>query len=182
MARINGGSTHTYTDSTTTWGTKYYYKIEAINAVTTSAASAAASAATPNAGITITKRYGDELVVTAAGADDSVSIFESGSIFTIDADGKSYTDAATAAGLFVYTRGGTDTINIDKSVKSLTTLETIDAALTTIASAGADVIAWIDSTDKYSGAGIVHAVANFAGGVSKALAPAWPAPRTRERR
>jgi hypothetical protein len=176
LAKITGSSTRNYTDSTTTWGTKYYYQVEAFNAVSTSA-SAAASVATPTAGVTIATRYGDELVVTAAGADDSVSLFENGSIFTIDADGRTYTDAATAAGLFVYTRGGTDTINVDKSVKSETTLETIDGALTTITSAGADVIAWIDSTDKFSGTGTAHAVASFAGGVSKAIGAALANPK-----
>jgi len=177
IATITSSSTRSYTDSTTTWGTKYYYQIESFNAVTSSAASAAASVTTPRSGVTVTTRYGDELVVTAAGADDSVSIFESGSKFTIDADGQTYTDAATAAGLFVYTRGGTDTIDVDKSVKSETTLETIDGALTTITSAGSDVIAWIDSTDKYSGTGTVHAVASFAGGVSKATGAALANPK-----
>jgi hypothetical protein len=177
IAKITGGSIKTYTDSATTSGTKYYYEIEAYNAVTTSAASAAASVTMPSLGVSITTRYGDELVVTATGADDSVSILESGSTFTIDADGQTYTDAATAGGLFVYTRGGTDTIDIDKSVKSLTTLETIDGALTTITSAGSDVIAWIDSTDKYTGTGTVHAVASFAGGVSKAVGAALANPK-----
>jgi fibronectin type 3 domain-containing protein len=177
IAIIAGNSTRSYTDSTTTWGTKYYYEIVSFDAVTTSAMSAAASVTTPSSGVTVTTRYGDELVVTAAGADDSVSIFESGSTFTIDADGKSYTDAATAAGLFVYTRGGKDTIDVDKSVTSETTLETIDGALTTITSAGSDVIAWIDSTDIYSGTGTVHAVASFAGGVSKAIGAALANPK-----
>jgi len=177
IAKITGGSTKAYTDSATASGTKYYYQVESFNAVMTSAASTAASVTMPTVAVSITTRYGDELVVTATGADDSVSIFESGSMFTIDADGQTYTDAATAAGLFVYTRGGTDTINIDKSVKSLTTLEAIDGALTTITSAGSDVIAWIDSTDKYSGTGTVHAVASFAGGVSKAIGAALANPK-----
>ena len=177
IAKITGGSIKSYTDSAATTGTKYYYQIESFNAVTTSAASAAASVTVPTLGVSIATRYGDELVVTATGADDSVSIFESGSTFTIDADGQTYTDAATAAGLFVYTRGGTDTIDIDKSVTSETTLETIDGALTTITSAGSDVIAWIDSTDKYSGTGSVHDVASFAGGVSKATGAALANPK-----
>jgi hypothetical protein len=57
-----------------------------------------------------------------------------------------------------------------------TTLETIDNALTTITSAGTDVNAWIDSTDAYHGTGDVHDVANFAGGVSKALGAALANP------
>ncbi|MGA2443458.1 MAG: C2 family cysteine protease, partial [Tepidisphaeraceae bacterium] len=118
-----------------------------------------------------------ELVVTATGANDSISIFESGSTFTINADGQTYTDAALSGGLFVYARGGTDAVNIDKSVNCQTTLETIDGALTTITSAGTDVIAWIDSTDKYSGTGTVHDVASFAGGVSKAAGTALANPK-----
>ena len=51
------------------------------------------------------------------------------------ADGKTYTDPAPAAGLFIYTRGGADSIALASSVTAHTTVETIDAAVTTIAAA-----------------------------------------------
>jgi Calpain family cysteine protease len=126
--------------------------------------------------VTLSTRYGDELVVNATGTDDTVTVSENADIFTINADGINFTDAATAGGLFIYTRGGTDTINIASSVVSPATLETIDGAPTTIDSAGADVTAWIDSTDVYSGTGSVHSVASFAGGVSKAYGAALADP------
>lgn len=126
--------------------------------------------------VTLSTRYGDELVVNATGADDTVTVSENADIFTINADGENFTDAATAGGLFIYTRGGTDTINVASSVVSPATLETIDAAPTTIDGAGADVTAWIDSTDAFSGTGSVHSVASFAGGVSKAYGAALADP------
>ncbi len=177
LAALNTGSANSYSDSATAYGTTYYYKVEAFNAIATSAASGVASKATPASGVSIAKEFGDELVITAAGVDDSISVSESGYTFTITADGTNYTDAATTAGLFIYTRGGTDTINIAKSVTSDATLETIDGAATTITSAGADVTAWIDSTDIYSGTGDVHRVATFAGGVSKATGAALANPK-----
>ncbi|MGD0460908.1 MAG: C2 family cysteine protease [Tepidisphaeraceae bacterium] len=177
IAALNTGSANSYSDSATAYGTTYYYKVEAFDAVATSAASAVLSKATPAAGVSIATQFGDELVITAAGVDDSISVSERGYTFTITADGATYTDAATTAGLFIYARGGTDTINIANSVTSDTTLETIDGAVTTITSAGTDVTSWIDSTDIYSGTGDVHRVATFAGGVSKTLGAALANPK-----
>ncbi|MGD0542750.1 MAG: hypothetical protein ABSB33_14645, partial [Tepidisphaeraceae bacterium] len=121
ITTLNTGLANSYSDSATAYGTTYYYKVEAFDAVATSAASAVVSKATPAAGVSIAKEFGDELVITTAGVDDSISVSESGYTFTITADGTTYTDAATTAGLFIYTRGGTDTINIAKSVTSDTT-------------------------------------------------------------
>ena len=177
-----GNTTKSYSNSIAAYGTKFYYDVKAFNNTATSAASASANVTTPTAGVSVTIRYGDETVVTASGTDDSVSIIESGMTLTINADGKTYTEAATRAGLFVYTRGGTDTINIASSVHAIITLETIDGAATKITSAGTDVTAWIDSTDSYTGTGLVHDVASFAGGVSKAVGAAWQTPATREPR
>jgi fibronectin type 3 domain-containing protein len=176
ITTLNNATAKAYTDTNTTYSTTYYYRVTAFNAAAVSAASSTASKTTPGTGVSIATRYGDELVVTAAGAADSVSITESGSVLTITADGQVFTDHATAAGLFVYTRGGADTINIAGTVTADTILETIDGALTTITSAGTDLTAWIDSTDVFSGTGFVHRVASFAGGVSKALGVALANP------
>jgi hypothetical protein len=176
LATLNGANAKTYSDTTTTYGTTYSYEVVAFNAVGTSAASNVATKTTPKAGVTIGTRYGDELVVTLTGASDNVSILETGTTFTINADGQTYTDAALAGGLFLYTRGGADTINIDKTAMSLITVETIDGAATKVTSASADVIAWLDSTDTYTGAGSVHDVTGFAGGVTKATSAALANP------
>jgi len=169
VGTVTGASVDAFTQQIPAYGKTFYYRIQAFNSAVESLASASATVTAPAANVSVTTRYGDELVVTASGVDDLISILENGSTLTIDADGETFTDAATAAGLFVYTRGGTDTINIANSVKTDTTLETIDGAVTTITSAGTDVNAWIDSTDVYTGTGDVHRVANFAGGVSKAF-------------
>jgi calpain family cysteine protease/fibronectin type III domain protein len=176
IATLTGSSVKSYSDPIPLYSKTFYYRVVAFNAVSTSAQSTSATVTTPAADVSVTTRYGDELVVTALGTDDLISITESGTTLTISADRQTYTETATAGGLFVYTRGGTDAINIASSVTADTTLETIDGAVTTITSATNDVNAWIDSTDIYSGSGDVHRVASFAGGVSKAIGAALANP------
>jgi fibronectin type 3 domain-containing protein len=176
LKSLTDGSANTYTDSGVTAGQVYTYEVRAISAASYSEPSNTASATVPSggggggsAGVTITTRYGNELVITAGGAADTVSVVQSGSTLTIVADGKTSTASVPAAGIFVYARSGSDTITIDSSVLIRTTVDAIDGALTTIASAGANVSAWIDSTDAFTGAGVVHRVASFVGGVGKGL-------------
>lgn len=185
LMQFTNNTADSYNDMNVTAGTTYYYEVVVYNKATTSAYSSVASATItpaptppsptppsptpgPSGTVSITTLYGDELAVTATGADDSISITESGTTFSITADGTTYTDPAVAGGLFVYTRGGTDSINVASSVTSEVTLETIDGATTTIANADPTLTAWIDATDVYTGPGNVHRVASFAGGVSKA--------------
>ncbi|HEY2585389.1 MAG TPA: C2 family cysteine protease [Tepidisphaeraceae bacterium] len=119
--------------------------------------------------VSIATRFGDELVVTLDGAGDSVSLAQSGATLILTADGQAFSEPVPAAGVFVYTRGGADSaISIAASVTVRTTVETIDNAMTSITSAGANVSAWIDSTDAFTGTGDVHRISAFAGGVSKA--------------
>jgi hypothetical protein len=152
--------------------------------------------------VSITARYGNELVVTADGSKDSVTVDEgfvytpgettesvSGSkgsvsvhtnlspILTIDADGNTYTEAIPAGGLFVYTRGGDDTVTIDSAVSVFTTVDTIDNAPSTVHASGSNTIVWADSTDTVTGTASVHRVASFAGGVSKALGASLANPK-----
>jgi hypothetical protein len=178
ITQLNSATANTYTDATALAGQTYQYEVKAFDTATTAQASNAASATTPqpSSTVSITTKFGDELVITATGSDDSILVSESGLTFSITADGSTFTDAATSAGLFIYTRGGTDTINIAASVTSETTVETIDGAPTTITSAGTDVTSWIDSTDTYTGTGTVHRVSTFAGGVSKATGAALADP------
>jgi len=177
IATVNGASANSFVDTTATGGETYYYRVQAFNAVATSAATASAAVNMPSDGVTITVRYGDELVITeAAGGDDTVDLFQSGSVLTVDADGTDYTEADPAAGVFIYARGQADAIDITSSVTVETTVVSIGAGPTQITSAGSDVGIWCDSTDAVTGTGVVHKIANFAGGVSKALGAALANP------
>jgi hypothetical protein len=171
VAQLTSGSAVSYTDSTVSAGTTYYYEVIATSGVAVSAASNVANVAVPtgNTGtVTIATRFASELVITANGPDDAITVSESGSTLTIDADGSFYTEATPADGLFIYARGGTDSINVGSSVITEATVETIDGAVDTINSADATLSAWIDSNDIFTGSGKVHSVSAFAGGVSKA--------------
>jgi fibronectin type 3 domain-containing protein len=176
---VTSGTGTTYSDTTVTPGTTYYYEVQAFNTNNMSVVSNGAHVAVPQGnpnGVSIITRYGSELAVTAAGADDAVSVTESGSTLSITADGVTSTDPAPADGLFIYTRGGADSISIDASVTEATTIDSIDGAVTTITSAGSAVSVWDDSTDIFTGTATVHSVNTFAGGVSKVVGAALPNP------
>jgi hypothetical protein len=128
-------------------------------------------------GVTIATRFGKELTITATGANDSISISQSGSTLTIMADGQTYTSAVPTGGLFIYTRGGSDGVVIDSTVSVRTTIEAVDGATTIINSAGSNVSIWDDSTDTFTGAGILHSISSFAGGVTKALGASLADPK-----
>ena len=74
IATLAGGSAKSYSDTLPASGKTFYYKIEAFNTSAASAASASAIVTTPANPVSVTTRYGDELVVTADGLDDSISI------------------------------------------------------------------------------------------------------------
>ena len=181
LTTLSGATVNNYVDTSVSAGTTYYYQVQATSTSNSSLVSNTAKIVVPSGnistGVSVTTRYGDELVVTAAGTADSVSITESGQTLTIIGDGQTFTDAAPAAGLFVYTRGGNDSIVIGQSVSAQTTIDSIDNAKTIINTAGSDVIVWDDSTDTVIGSASVHSVASFAGGVSKALGASLPNPK-----
>ncbi len=58
--------------------------------------------------ISIGLRYGNELVITATGSNDTIQISQSGATLSILANGATFVESAPAAGIFVYTRGGKD--------------------------------------------------------------------------
>lgn len=171
VGQVNMGSATGYSDTALFAGRTYEYEVEAVGSEGTSGVSNAASEVAPGGmGSTIGTRYdydASELVVNANGAADTVSVTQMGSILTITIDGTASMEALPAAGVFIYTRGGADRVTIDGSVTVRTTVETIDYGATTIVSGGADVSVWMDSTDVFSGTGVVHRVAGFAGAVSK---------------
>jgi fibronectin type 3 domain-containing protein len=180
IATVSGASTATYTDTTVSAGATYRYEIQATNTAANSAVSNVGTITTPlggSGGVAITMRFGDELIITASGADDSISILQSGSTLTIDADGQTFQDAVPAAGVFVYTRGGADSVNVDVSVTSEVTIDSIDNSMDVITSGGSNVGIWADSTDSFSGTGTLHSVTTFLGGTSKALNQALANPK-----
>ncbi len=172
-----------WTDTHATAGQRYYYRVRATDSVAASVASNTVSAMVPvpdNGGggggsggntnsVSISTRYSNELVITATGGSDSITIDQTGSTLSITADGTISTRSIPAGGVFVYTHGGADALTINASVNVRTTIETIDGANTVINSSGANVSAWIDATDTFTGSGAVHLVNSFAGNVSKSL-------------
>jgi hypothetical protein len=176
VAQLSSSSTCGYADTAVSPGQTYYYEVKAYySSGATSPASNIASVIPTGAesgsggDVTISTRYGNELVITASSANDVISLTQSDSLLTILAGGQSYTVSTPAWGVFIYTRCGNDSVSIASSVAVRTTVECIDGSSTIISSAGADVSAWIDAGDSFSGAGAVHRVSSFAGNVSKAL-------------
>jgi hypothetical protein len=181
LATLNTAAT-SYTDSSITAGQKYYYEIQGTNSSQTSPVSNIASVVAPAAPVStntvsITTRYSNELVITATGNDDTISISQSNGNIVINADGTTTTQPVPAAGVFLYTRGGSDGITIAQSDTTRTTVETVDTGVDDITSAGSNVSAWIDSTDVYTGTGTVHSIASFAGGIAKTTGTALADPK-----
>jgi fibronectin type 3 domain-containing protein len=180
IGQVTSATTTSYVDNTVVGSQTYYYQVQAYNSATASGVSSAVSMTVPifdpSGHVAITTRYGSELVITATGSNDAISVVQSGTTLTLTLDGQPFTDPVPANGLFLYTRGGADTINIDSSVTVRTTVETIDGASTMITSGGSNVSAWMDSTDTFTGSGVFHAVASFMGNVSKAIGAALANP------
>ncbi len=181
LTTVTQGNATTYTDYQVTSGTQYYYQVQVLNGSVSSVASTTANATatvTPPSPTTvkITTRYTNELVITATGATDTVSVSQSGSTLTITANGQVTQQPLPANGLFIYARGGTDGITVGSSVTVQTTIEAIDGAVDTITSAGTNVGVWDDSNDIFTGTGTAHTVSSFAGNVSKASGASLPDP------
>jgi hypothetical protein len=175
LAQLTGNTVQSYADTTATPGQKYYYQVQATatgfssavsNTVSCTVLTPAPSPSPATTTVTIATRNTNELVVTANGSNDSISVAQSGSTLTITTDGQSTTDPVPAAGLFIYTRAGSDSINIASSVSAHTTVETINTGVTDISSAGTNVMVWDDSSDIFTGTGTVNTIKAFAGGVA----------------
>jgi len=186
IATVSPITTTSYTDTSVSAGQSYYYEVQAFNSTMASAPSNVVNITAPTplnptpvnptvGTVTFATRYNNELVITSS-SDDTISLSQSGSTLTITADGQVFTQSVPAAGVFIYTRGGTDSISLDSTVAVRTTIESIDGTSTSINSAGTNVSVWMDSTDAFLGSGVVHSVASFAGGVSKALGAAMANP------
>ena len=178
IATLKAGATRSYTDATVSGAHTYFYRVMAVSGAQSSSASAAVSVTTPTGAgtVTITPRYGNELIVTSFGAD-SILISQAASILTIVANGQTFTQMALAAGLFIYDRGGNDTITIDPTVQVRTTITSLGGGTDRITSGASNVSAWIDTTDSYKGSGAVHWIGTLAGNVSKAAGASLANPK-----
>jgi hypothetical protein len=185
LGQVKAGGGRAYSDRSVVSGHTYWYRVKATSGTRASAAGNTASVAAPDGSgagtgtttdtVTISTRYGNELVVTSNGADN-ISVSEAGSVLTIVAGGRTYTQAAPSAGVFIYDRAGDDTITIDASVTTRTTITSLGGGIDRILSSGTNVSAWLDPTDFYTGAGSVHWVGALAGNVSKATGASLPNP------
>jgi fibronectin type 3 domain-containing protein len=179
VATIAAGAARKYIDAAVSPDQQYYYRVKAVTGVRVSDSSAAGTVTTPlgTGKITVTTRYGGELVVTAYAKADAISISEDGGTLTITSNGQTISNISMPSSLFIYDRAGSNTITIDDSVSVHTTITALGAGISTITSAIADLSAWIDTTDLFSGGGIVHSIATLAGGVSKAVGASLAKPK-----
>ena len=159
-----------YTDTTGIAGQLYYYKVRATVGALNSGGSSAASVARLEgaSGVMISTRYGSELLITSYAGADTIRVSQSGSNFSIVINGQTYTQAVTASGLFIYDRGGGDTITIDSTVTARTVVSAIAYGSSTIVSNATNTSIWVDRTDVVSGVGSMHVVTALAGGVDLA--------------
>lgn len=164
------GTGRLYTDTTGTAGQLYYYKVRATVGSLNSGASTASSATRPvgTANVTITTRYGNELLITSYAGADNIRVSQSGSNFSIVINGQTFTQAVTSSGLFIYDRGGGDTITIDSSVTARTVVSAMAYGSSTIVSNATNSSIWVDRTDIVSGVGNTHVITALVGGVSMA--------------
>ncbi len=126
--------------------------------------------------VTIATRNGSELAVTLAGVRDSVTVTQSGPYLYVTADGQTTIENAPADGLFVYTRGGADSVDVDGTVSVRTVVDTVDGAHTDMYLGGSNTFAWVDCGDGVYGEQNFNAVPWFAGGVGKGTGASLPEP------
>jgi hypothetical protein len=143
-------------------------KNKALLATSTAAAATPVNAAiTPGNAITVSNRFGDELVVAGSTGTDTITVSQSPA-GDIVVNGLSY--AAPANGMFIYSYGGADEITVDASVTLRLTIAAIDGAGTTITNSGVNTGIWMDSDDTLIGScSSVHSVGSYFQRVSKAV-------------
>lgn len=173
-----GTAVRAFTDSTAATGTAYTYRLVATkpNIPSGTSATAAATIAAPArpanpgvAGITISTRYGNELVITATTGNAPIEVTKSGANLRIMSGTTQLSSIAMPGSLFIYDRGGTHAIRIDASVGIRTTVSSVGGGTSNITSAHSNVSVWMDTTDQFTGSGTVHRVGTLAGNVSKAV-------------
>jgi hypothetical protein len=119
-------------------------------------------------GWSFTTRFGNELVLNDSGSADQFSVSQSGTTLTFTINGTTFRQTATAGGLFIYLRGGNNTLSVDSSVTTRVTVQSINGFNDSVSVSLASANVWIDASDSFAGSAIVHRVDTFVGGVSKA--------------
>jgi hypothetical protein len=195
---VAAGAARTFTDSSEDAARQVWYRVQAImganatgfsGATRIAAVTPPAPAPTPTpaptpaptptplpSNVSITTRYGNEMVVTLNGGTSNIRVTGSGATLTITSGGQTISQVSMPGALFIYDRGGTNAIAIDASVGVRTTVTSVGGGTTSITSAHANVTAWIDTTDTFSGSGVVHSIGTLAGNVSKAAGASLPNP------
>ncbi len=182
-AQIAAGAAKTWTDTSASAGGSVWYRVVAMKTGLTSAISApvmftpaSGGGGGSGTGVTITTRHGSELVVTTSGGTSAIRASVSGATMIITAGTTVVAQVSMPSALFIYDRGGTRAITIDKSVTVRTIVSSVGGAASTITSAGTNVSAWIDTTDAFTGTGVVNRIGTLAGNVSKAVGASLPNP------
>jgi len=151
VASIAASST-AYSD-TVAPGEQYLYEVSAWNSAGPGAATGPVSASTA-----LFTRYGGELVVAGTSGIDSITVTESNNQLIINGT----TEPLPSIGLFIYSDGGTDAINVDNTITVPLTIATVDGGTTTIINGDAKANIWMELNDtNSSGLGSVHTVTNF---------------------
>lgn len=178
VGTVASGASKRFVDTGLVGGKQYSYKVRGSSGSFTSGLSDATIITAPlgTATVSITTRYGRELVVTASGQGDTVRVSQSGGLVTIATGGKTFAGLSAPGGVFVYDRGAADSVIIDSSVSARTTVTGIGNTVTNVSSANPNTSIWLDTNDVFSGAGSVHWVGSFAGGVGKGTGVALPNP------
>ncbi|MFZ4575229.1 MAG: C2 family cysteine protease [Phycisphaerales bacterium] len=186
IGTVAGSTGKSFTDSSSDSARQCWYRVQTFQGGASAAISAAvrvdavpvvppAPTPTPtptptpsNGSVTVTTRYGNEMVVTLTGGTSSIRVSASGATLRIMSGSTTLSEVSMPGALFIYDRGGVNAIAIDSSVSIRTTVTSVGGGTTSITSSVANVSAWIDSTDSFSGSGTVHSIASLAGNVSKA--------------
>ncbi len=178
LATVASSTARAYTDTSATPGQTFHYKVRAFFGSLNSDASAAASAARAQgtSTVTIASRYGSELVITSFPGADIINVSQGGSELTISINGQTFTSSVTTSGLFIYDRGGGDTITIDSSVTARTVISALAYGSSRITANATNTSIWVDRTDIVSGVGTNHVIQALAGNVSLAPGAALPNP------
>jgi Calpain family cysteine protease len=177
---VASGAGKSFIDSTADATSGYWYRVQAVVGTDmVSAVSVAAPVSAPGAvdtTVSVSTRYGNEMVVTMTGGTASIGVTAAGATLTVTASGRVIAQVAMPSALFIYDRGGTHAVAIDGTVSIRTTITSVGGGTTSITSSQSNVSAWIDTTDTFNGQGAAHRIATLAGNVAKTTGTALANP------